>query len=106
MPQEFLDRADVVTRLQKVSRKGMAKGVGRGRLDDPGRRNGLFDGPLQVLLESVMAADDAAAGIGTLSPCGKNPKPPPLFASVRLLSLQCVRQGNARRVPVPVRFPK
>jgi hypothetical protein len=56
MAQEFLDGADIVTGLQQVRGKRVAKRVRSGGFGDTGRAYGCFHRSLQVLLIDVVAA--------------------------------------------------
>ena len=63
MAEQFLDGADVGTRLQQVRDEAVAQRVRRGRLGDDGGVQRVLEGMAKRLGVQMMAAQHAAAQI-------------------------------------------
>ena len=57
VPQQFLDRPNIIPVLQQVGRKGVAQRMAACRLGDPGFQSGYLEGALQDGLPMAVAAD-------------------------------------------------
>ncbi len=56
VPQQFLDRADIVTIFQQMRGKGMPQGMHTAGFDNPGGTNRPFDRFLECLFMHMMAS--------------------------------------------------
>ncbi len=75
VPQQFLQRPDVVPIFQQVRREGVPKRVTRRPLRDPRRAYSLLHGPLHRSLMRVMAAKLPGDDVAILPRGGKHPLP-------------------------------
>jgi hypothetical protein len=66
VPEQFLDRSDVVTSFKKMRGERMPEGVASGVLHNPRPLDGFFGRPLEHRLVHVLPA--LFAGLGVLPP--------------------------------------
>ena len=99
VPEQFLHGPDVIPILQEVSCERMTKSVGASRLRDTGFEPCIFDGLLEDRFVEVMAPFFSRYPVGVMAGCREQPVPPPLFAGIGILVLQCIRQGDATEPP-------
>lgn len=92
VPQEFLNRPDIVTVLQQVRRKRVTKRVAPRRLRYPGAPDSLLDRPLQDGFVKVMSASHPPPRVSAEPRSGENILPTPLSWGVGVFSIQRVRQ--------------
>ena len=92
MPQQFLDRPDVVARLQQMGGKAVPQCVASGRLGQARSPYRLPHRPLQALLVQVVSALLAAAGVNRTARRREHILPAPFLGGVRILSIQGIRQ--------------
>jgi hypothetical protein len=92
MAQELLNRADIVTDLEQVGRKGVPQGVTMRRLGNTTRADGLpkcsLDDGLVEVVSPTLADDRVDIEPGRR----KHPLPPPLSAGHRVLGGQRSRE--------------
>lgn len=75
MTQEFLNRTDVVARLEQMRGTRVPQGMAGRPLGDTGLENGLAHGPLQDGLVEVMTAPTAGAAVVVEPRGGEYPLP-------------------------------
>ena len=85
VPEELLDGADVVPVLKRLGDEGVAQGVGRGPLHDPGPPDRTFHYALENGLVQVVPATLAGVPVHIEACRGEDPLPYPLPARVRIL---------------------
>jgi hypothetical protein len=73
MPQEFLNRADVVSVFKEVSRKRVPKRMRGRRLGDARPADGLFDGPLDHGFVEVVPLPLARLTVQVATARGEHP---------------------------------
>lgn len=95
MPEEFLDGSDIVAAFQQMCRKGMAKRVTGGALDQtrlPDRPRHRF---LQDGLMDMMASLLPGFGLFPVVLLGKHPLPSPIPWCLGILAIESLRQQDA-----------
>ena len=75
MPEQFLDRAYVVTVFQKVCCKRMSKCVAARQFVDSGSADRFFDGSLEYRLVEMVPAAFAGYAVAVNTGGGKYPLP-------------------------------
>ena len=94
VPQQFLDRADVVPRLQQMRRERMAQGMAGRRLDDPGPQARAPHRTLQRRLINMVATHQPAARILRWRQRRKHVEPAQLAVGTRVFRCKRVRQPH------------
>lgn len=97
MPQKFLNRADVITRLKQMSGERMAERVAPRMLDYIRVVNRIFDSPLKDGFVYMVAALLAGRRVLPAVLLRKDPLPAPVRWSVRILAVQ--RVGHQDTAP-------
>ena len=106
MPEEFLDRPDIVSRFEQVSRERMPQGMAARRLRDSRASNGVLHRPLHHGLVKMMPPVSAGPRIAVESRRRKHPLPAPFPRGPRILALDTVRQRHATEAPPQIAFMK
>ena len=94
MAQQLLNGSDIVTALQQMCRKTMAKSVAAGIFVNTCPPDSVFYGRLNPPLMDVMAAYVAGSWIFTQLSTGKNILPCQFSSSVGVFSGQCMWKMN------------
>ena len=95
VPEEFLDRSDVLPILKEVCGEGVSEGMARGALRDSSLPDGCSNGPLRYRGVAVMPSLLPCCSIDPARPLGEDPLPLPLAWGGRVLSTQCVGELHA-----------
>ena len=95
VPEQFLDRADVIASLEKLSREGMAKRVTRHMLLDARLLDRHFDASAYRRRMKEVAHLDAGPWMPCRPGTGKHPVPGPAERSIWVLRRGRFRQRNA-----------
>ena len=95
VPKQFLDGADVVSRLKQVRREAVPQYMGTDPLDHPRAARRLGSCALHVLVVPVMATDFTRAWIATARGGWKHVLPAPFAIGLRILARQ--RMGQIDR---------
>jgi hypothetical protein len=93
--EQFLHRANVVSRLQQMRRKLVPHRMWPNRLAEPRSPRGVVHRLLQYGFVHVPAKSVARTRIDTGSRSGKHPLRTPFLVGVRILARQGVRQWRA-----------
>ncbi|MEY2843032.1 MAG: hypothetical protein RI920_1069, partial [Pseudomonadota bacterium] len=104
MTQEFLHGADVIARLQQVRGKGMAQGMRRGLLTEPGQLNRLAKRPLKSHILHMVAPLDTRARTHAEPIRRKHPLPTPGLSVARVLGSQRMGHPHPRLIVCAIRF--
>ena len=99
VPKERLDRTNVTTRLEEVSRKRVAEGVAGGPLGNAGRQHGSADGLLDHGLVQVVPASLPRFAVLVEPGGGEHPLPGPRAAGGWELSRQRAGQLDPPGAP-------
>src|SRR5690606_8051804 len=95
MPEQFLNRTDVVPRFEQMRGEGMSQRVHAARLDDARISYRLFDRALQCVLRRMMSALDTRARVERPTRGRKQVLPAPFEVCIRVLVLERVREIDA-----------
>lgn len=95
MPEQLLDRANVVARFQKMRGEAVAQRVRPHRLRDADAASCFADGTLRHRLVQVMPALLARARVGRDGRGGKDPLPTPLAVRVWVFTRQGIGKHDA-----------
>ena len=87
VPQQLLNRADIVTTLQQVGGKRVAQGMAACRFIDARTSNRRFNGTLERLFPKVVPAYDACSWVYCRFRRRKQILLSQLFPSIRILAL-------------------
>ena len=88
VPEEFLDRPDVVALLQQMRGKTVSEGMATDAFVEPHRTPCLTHSLLQSTLARMMAADDPCPWVFRQTVGGKDILPDPEPAGMRILAFQ------------------
>lgn len=94
VPQQFLDRSDVVTGLEQVSGERVTKGMWTDRFANAGDPGCFVDCLLKNTLVKVMAFDVTGERVLGALGRGKDILPVPFPGGVGVLARQRIRQGD------------
>ena len=94
VPQQFLDRSDVIAVFQKVSGKAIPQRVATGWLDNARFDPRFLKRPLQNRFMVVVTALFSRGSFRVMAGCRKHPLPTPLLARVGVLALQRAGHDN------------
>ena len=95
VPEQLLDRADVMTRFEQMRRERVPQRMRRGGLRNAGAPQGLAHRPLERLVADVVPPLDAASWVERAAIGGKNILPAPIARSVRVFSFERRRQPDS-----------
>ena len=98
MPEKFLDRADVIIRVQQMRRKTVSHHVWRDTLIQPRRRCRFLQLELEHSSREVVTPLDAAARIGAQVVLWPHPEPWPFFTRFRIFARQTLGQAHSRHI--------
>src|SRR4051794_22251695 len=87
VPQQFLDRSNVITGLQKMGCEAVPKGMRATRFGDVSRLNRLLYGTLQSRFVEMVSSDHPGSGIHRAFGGREHILPTPLPASLGILHL-------------------
>src|SRR5258708_6463216 len=93
--QQFLNRADVVARLQKMGRETMAERMTARRPSDARLADGGLHRTLNAFLVNMVADGPSRVRVVAKRGCGKYVLPTPLRRVVRKFARQRIRQRHA-----------
>ena len=102
VPEQLLNRADVVAVFQKMRAEGMAQGVRAGWLRDASPEPRVLDGLLENRFVEVMPMPLSCYAVGVMAGCREHPLPSPLFAGMGILALQRVGQADPAEASLEV----
>lgn len=92
--KQFLNGADVIAMLKKMSGKGMAEGMGRNMLVQFCKADGLFDGALKNTFVEVVAHDFPGFRIDRTLVGGEDVLPARFAIGIGVFSFERVRKVN------------
>ena len=102
VPEQFLDRAQILPPLKQMRGKTMAQRVGAGRHIDTSRAIGKAIGFLDVMLIQMMPFQLPIAGIPTEAATGEHILPNPGIGLARRPSRQRVRHVHRPLPTLPI----
>ena len=102
VPQQFLDRADIVVCLEQVTGKAMTKGMSRCPLADPRLTDCCFDRRLHMRFMEMIPSILPRPRNGGQVLCRKKSLPDKLLNRFRVLPLQSIHQEYPRIIPIQV----
>ncbi len=97
MPEQLLDRPDIVPVFEQVSRERMPQAVTGNMLRNGGPRGRVLDGALDHRLVEMVPIQLPRDGIRELTVRGKDPLPAPLPVRIGILPSQRSRKFNMPR---------
>lgn len=103
MPEQFLDRPDVIAVFQQMRGERMAEAMAACGFGDAGLEDRLFYRALQNGFVQVVPAPLPRSPVGIMTGRWKDPLPGPRSACIRVFALQGVGQGNPTQ-PFPEVF--
>ena len=104
MPQQFLDRPDVVSVLEQVGGERVTERVAGDMLFDVGQSRRIFDGALEYGFVQMVPTPGPGFGILKVPMRGKYPLPSPIAVCIRVLSAKCFRKSNAAATFLQILF--
>lgn len=97
--EQFLNRSDVVARIEKMRGERMAEGVACRGLRDPGPQGSLANRLLKYRLMEMMPPPPAALRVDVETRGGEDPLPTRLPRRARVLAIERARQFHAPKPP-------
>ena len=94
VPQEFLDRANVVAPFEQVRRKRVPQAVRCGRFGNSTPPDSALENTLDRRLMEMIPALNSSFSFKISARCRKDPLPCPFPVGIRILSDQRIRQNN------------
>jgi hypothetical protein len=104
VPQQLLNRSDVVSVLEQVGGERVTECVAGAMLFDVGQSHCFFDGALKDGFVQMMPTPNSGFGIQIVPMRGKHPLPSPCVVCIRVLSAKRFRQSNAAAAFLQILF--
>jgi hypothetical protein len=104
VPEQRLNRANVVAVFQEMSREGMAEGMAGRRLGDPGGPNRIVYRALEDGLVEMVPAPLSCHSVHVGPRRGEDPLPSPFAARVRVLQAETAGQLHPVRPALGIDF--